>query len=102
MKAIENRNYEKIMQKPNCLFGWYLDGQGNCVRIYYELKTWNEAKYACETVNAHLAHINDDSYDNMVGFIRKYFYGAIFPCFFHKNSSFKIIIKQKRKRATVS
>jgi len=66
MKAIANRNYEKIMTKPNCQFGWYLDGKGNCVRLYYELKTWQEAKVACETVNSHLAYVNDDSYDNLL------------------------------------
>ena len=67
LSAISNLNYEVLSKTPNCHVGWFLDGRAQCVKIYYEQKTWEAAKEHCSSANAQLATMNDDSYDSLVG-----------------------------------
>lgn len=64
--AIANLNYEVLSQTPNCHVGWFLDGRAQCVKIYYEQKTWEAAKEHCAGANAQLATMSDGSYDSLL------------------------------------
>lgn len=46
-----------------CPTGWTQDDNNNCYKLYTNKKSWGEAECACQKMGAHLAYLEDGSYD---------------------------------------